>query len=346
VIRDFIGNQAPVKALERIIEQDRVPQTMLFYGSEGVGKATLARRFAAALIGGGGKIEQDDLSLPENQESLAERLKLPAEKRSEDPLVFSSHPDFLTFPPDGPLRQISIQQVRLLKRRAAFLPLKGSRRVFLIDHLDRANENAANSLLKTLEEPPGHLVLIATAENVFDLLPTIRSRSIQFHLAPLSREEMEDYARARDLDQPERRVAIANGSPGMAVSLDLEAYDRRRAAMIGLLGAATRLTKFSAWTPYAEKIAYERTEKLDSYLIVLYGLLEDLVLLQAGQDQIRNADVRNELVPLAGQVPFEWLRAAVRRVDEIMRLLRRNIQKSIALDAMVLELRDRAAANR
>jgi len=232
------GNAAATETLAQMIQQDRIPQTILLNGQEGVGKATLARRFAAELLGGKDKIEKDDLSLPDNTALIAEREKLPADKRSEDPLLFASHVDFVTFPPDGPLRQISIQQIRLLKERAQFGPLKGRRRVFLIDHLDRANEQAANSLLKILEEPPPYLILLATAENAYDLLPTIRSRSLMIAMSPLSASEMEAFVREKGLKDPKRRVALAGGSPGIAVSLDLDAYDKRRAAMIALLQSA------------------------------------------------------------------------------------------------------------
>src|SRR5262249_13180986 len=153
------------------------------------------------------------------------------------------------FAPDGPLRQISIQQTRLLKERAQFLPNQGKRRIFLIDHVDRANDQAANSLLKTLEEPPEHLILILTAENAYDLLPTIRSRAVPFQFAPLVPDEMHDFVRARGLDHPERRISLAAGSPGLAVSLDLEAHDKRRAAMLTLLQTAAGLTPFAAWIP-------------------------------------------------------------------------------------------------
>src|SRR5579862_4614713 len=229
---DFFGHAAVTAAIEQAIQQDRLAQTLLFSGPEGVGKATLARRLGARLLGHGDLIERDDLSLPENLEISAGRERWPAEKRNEDPLLFASHPDFVTFAPDGPLRQISIQQSRLLKERAPFLPHKGSRRIFLIDHVDRANDQAANSLLKTLEEPPEHLILILTAENAYDPLPTIRSRAVPFHLGRVSMEEMRAFVSARGLPDPERRIALAAGSPGLAISLDLEAYDERRAAML------------------------------------------------------------------------------------------------------------------
>ena len=336
---DFWGNPRATEALEQMLAQQRLAQTLLFAGREGVGKATLARRLGARLLGRGEQIERDDLSLPDNLETVAVREKWSADKRNDDPLLFATHADFVTFAPDGPLRQISIQQTRLLKERAQFLPHKGSRRIFLIDHVDRANEQAANSLLKTLEEPPDHLVLIMTAENAYDLLPTIRSRAVPFHFSPLSVEEMREFVRARGLDQPERRVALAAGSPGLAVSLDLEAYDKRRAAMLALLKVAAGAAPFGSWIPVSEALGRSRSEKLDLYLKALYGLLRDLLLLHEGASEIRNEDIRGDLEALARKVQFAWLRKAVERVDEIAQLIRRNIQKTIALDALIVELR-------
>jgi DNA polymerase-3 subunit delta' len=337
----FHGNPGVAAALGQMIRQSRIPQTILLAGPEGVGKATLARRFAAALLGAPDKIEQDDLSLEHNQAIVADREKWTSEKRADDPLLFASHPDFVTFPPDGPLRQISIQQMRLLKARAQFKPLRGAHRVFLIDHIDRANEQAANSLLKTLEEPPDQLVVFLTAENPYDLLPTIRSRSVPFQMAPLSPDQMRAFLRGRTVDDAARPLALSQGSPGLALSLDLDAYDKRRTSMLALLDAAARRTPFSAWVKHGESIAASKTEKLDYYLKVLYGLLEDLLALGAGAppEEIRNADIALRLAGLAAEVSFEWIQRAARRVDELAALLRRNIQKGIALDALVLELR-------
>ncbi len=339
----FWGNRQVTQALEQMLAQNRLAQTLLFSGPEGVGKATLARRLGARLLGHAELIERDDLSLAENLENVAAREKLAADKRNDDPLLFASHPDFETYAPDGPLRQITIPQTRLLKERSQFLPHRGSRRLFLIDHVDRANDQAANSLLKTLEEPPPHLILILTAENAYDLLPTIRSRAVPFQFAPLGPEEMRAFAAARGLERAERRIALAAGSPGVAASLDLDAYDRRRAAMLCLLKVAAGAAPFGAWMPVSETIGRGKSDKLEFYLKALYELLRDLLLLGEGVEEIRNQDIRRELEALAAVVQFAWIRRAVGRVDEIVQLLRRNIQKTIALDALIMELRGASA---
>ncbi len=339
MFENFWGNANIVSALSQMVGSGRLPQTLLFSGPEGVGKATLARRLAAALLHHAELIEQDDLSLPANLETIATREKLPADKRNADPLVFATHADFLTFPPDGPLRQISIEQSRLLKERAPYMPMHGARRVFLIDHIDRANDQAANSLLKTLEEPPPHLILIMTAENAYDLLPTIRSRAVPFHFAPLHEDEMRAFVASRNLDRPERRIALTNGSPGIAVSIDLEVYDKRRAAMLALVKVASGAAPFGAWMTYSEAIGRSKSEKLELYLKVLYDVLRDLLILHESAGAIRNQDIRRELEELAARLSFPWIRAAVRKTDEIAALVRRNIQKTIALDALIVHLR-------
>ncbi len=335
----FWGNLHVQAALEGMIEHERVAQTLLFAGLEGLGKATLARRFAARLLGGAELIEKDDLSLEANAALISAREKMPADKRNEDPLLFGSHPDFLTFPPEGPLRQIGIPQMRLLRERAQYKPLHGSRRVFLIDHADRANEQAANSLLKILEEPPDHLILILTAENLYDLLPTIRSRSLVLNFSPLTTEDMESFAKARDLDNAEHRIALSGGSPGIAASLDIEAYRKRRAAMLALLRTGAGAASWSAWLPVSEALGRSKSEKLEGHLKMLYDLLRDVTILREGGTAIRNVDLRAELAQLAARVSRRWVITAVKAVDEIAGLIRRNIQKSIAFDGMLIEMR-------
>jgi DNA polymerase III subunit delta' len=150
---------------------------------------------------------------------------------------------------------------------------------------------------------------------------------------------MEIFAASRGLEDAERRIQLAAGSPGIAVSLDLDAYDQRRAAMLTLLQVAAGRAPFAEWVKHAENLAPRKQEKLELFLGVLYLLLQDLLELAQGASEIRNADLRRELEPLSQAVSFDWIRAAVKKADELSELVRRNIQKSLALDALVVQLR-------
>ena len=109
--------------------------------------------------------------------------------------------------------------------------------------------------------------------------------------------------------------------------------------MLSLLKVAAGAAPFASWMPVSESIGRGRSEKLELYLKALYDLLRDLLLLGQGVPEIRNQDIRRELEPLAAAVQFDWIRRAVTKVDEIIELLRRNIQRTIALDALIVDLR-------
>jgi DNA polymerase-3 subunit delta' len=156
-------------------------------------------------------------------------------------------------------------------------------------------------------------------------------------MSPLSSKEMALFMRDRGLKDTERRIALSGGSPGIAACLDLDVYDKRRSAMISLLQAASGVQSFAAWAKVSESLG--RTDKLEHHLNVLYTLLEDVLYLQNGRPDIRNADVRKDLEQIAASASFDWVRSATQKVDELVEFLRRNIQKSIALDALVAELR-------
>ena len=355
----FLGNAAVATAVRQMLAESRLPQTLLFSGPEGVGKATLARLIAAALNCKRGssadpcgecpscrRILASDLSLPEYQRLFEERARTSPEKRRESPLVISTHPDFLTFPPDGPLSQISIEQVRKLKEYAQFGPAEGRRRLFLVDHADRIDLPAANSLLKTLEEPPGYLTLVLTAENAYDLLPTIRSRCVPFYFAPLGAIEMDRFLSAREEIPSSDRARLrawAKGSPGRALAIDAAAYQKRREAMLALLGAAAG-APFGELIRHTEAIARSKQEKLELQLDTLYDLLRDLLHLIQGAPStpLANEDIRGELAALASQVDFRWLEDALAQADELDHLARRNIQKQIALEAFAIASREAA----
>jgi len=355
----FIGNQRVAATLRRMVAEQRLPQTLLFAGPRGVGKATLARHLAAAMncptsrsgepcgeCSNCRRTLKADLSSEAFQKLFEERLKMPAAKRLENPLIVATHPDFLTFPPDGPLQMITIEQARRLREAARFGPSEGTRRVFLVDQADRANEEAANSLLKTLEEPADSLTVILTASNPYELLPTIRSRSIPFYFGSLTQSEMQQFFDTRpELDQRERErlAAWSDGSPGKALSLDAEEYTERRGTMLAILRTALGSGSFVELLAHTENVGRKRQHKFDLLVDSAQGLLQDLVHLKVGTQGLINEDLREELEPMAARVTFDWVEKAAAELDELVRLERRNIQKQVALESLAISLRQTVA---
>jgi MoxR-like ATPase len=277
VFPELIGQEAMVRTLRNAFASGRIAQAYMLTGVRGVGKTTTARLIARAL-----NYEAPGASGP--------TLDMAADGVHCRAILESRHLDVVEM---DAASHTGIDDIRELIDSAHYKPNTARYKVYIIDEVHMLSKQAFNGLLKTLEEPPDHLILIMTAENAYDLLPTIRSRAVPFYFAPLEAEEMRAFVRARALDQPERRIALAAGSPGIAMSLDLEAYDKRRAAMLALLKVAAGVAPFATWVPVGEAIGRSKSEKLELYLKVLYGLLRDILLL--GHEP---TDSVNEVLPL------------------------------------------------
>ena len=354
----FFGNRGIADSLFRMAAENRLPQTLLFAGPAGIGKATLARLLAAGINCDRGpalpcgecsaclRMLAADLFRGEYRKQLEERVKMPAAKRADSPLIVSTHPDFLIFPPDGPLRMIQIEQARRLRQAARFNPSEGRRRVFVIDGADRANPEASNALLKTLEEPAPALTIILLAENPYELLPTIRSRSIPFYFAPLAAEEIERFLETRDeipVNERARAAAWSGGSPGRAAALDIEEFVRRREAMLTLLQVSLGAAEFARLAGEMESFARTSAANLNPAAEMLYSLLRDLLRIKLGAGGAMHGDIRADLEPLAARATFAWVERARAQTAKLEALQRRNIQKQIALEALALDLRSATA---
>lgn len=339
-----------------MVAERRLPQTLLFAGPKGVGKATLARHLAAGINCSAGpgrpcgdcsaceRILAADLSRDEYLSMLADRRKLPASKREKDPLAIATHPDFLLFPPDGPSRIFSIHQARFLRSQAQNMPLEGRRRVFVIKRADRANEHAANALLKTLEEPASNLTIILTSENPYQLLPTIRSRAIPFYFAGLAPNEMGAFLQTRE-DVPaasrQQVSAWSRGSPGVAIAIDVEEFRRRRDAMLALVRVVLSEGGFARLSGEMEAIARRQTEGIDRLAWMVSSLLRDLLRIHLNvKEDLTHIDIASELAELAPSTSFACTERALERLGELERLQQTNIQKQIALEAYALSLQD------
>jgi DNA polymerase III subunit delta' len=359
---EFLGNERLVAALRGALRSQRVPHALLFTGPRGVGKYTLARMFAQAA-----NCERlpDDfcgecetckrislLAEPQKliEQGLAERGEsADAATVERIPLILQSHPDVWAVVPD-PVRlktpvarpMMRIGQLRAVQRAAYFQPM-GRRRVFILDGAETMNWNVANVFLKILEEPPGSATLILTAPSPHMLLPTIVSRCLQFHFAPLPEIEVEKILREKTDRKPaDRKLAaqLAEGSPGLAMEMDVEQTVQRHRDALRILDRTARSEGFAQLFADTNVLAKDRDSSFEDHLQVFYSLLGDLLELTSGakQPDLRNPHLSKELQTLSKLVASSWVMHAIAGFDELHTGVRRNLNRQLGLDALAASL--------
>ena len=283
-----------------------------------------------------GQLEDLDARCAEATEA---REGLKETEKKETRLFIQTHPDVLVIPPDPPQMMIKVDQVRRVIENIYFRPTEGRERVFIFSDSGFMKE-AANSLLKVLEEPPDFATIFLLAESAGELLATIRSRSMVLGLRCLSLAEIEQYlAKHRPEWKPQQRALVArlsDGAVGRARNFDLEAYSAARNHALMILRTALHTGEHSELFKITEtyRAGAEGRAKIELLLRCLYSLLQDLLFLQSKSPTlVRNTDLQTELSKLAEAADFEWLSSAADRLAEVERGLRRNLLRSLSLDA-------------
>ena len=362
--RAFLGNPETVRQLQESVAASRLPHAILLTGPRGAGKYSLALALAQTL-------NCTDLQtfngLPDacdachNCTRIAASLDLDARiaeaveareelrdvDRKETRVLVQTHPDVMILPPDPPQNLVKLGQVRSLIQNIQRSPGEGRRKVYIIPKSAFMSE-AANALLKVLEEPPEYAHLLLLAENPSDLLPTIRSRTGKMRLQALPESQMEALLLERHPDwQPERRTLVARlseGAVGRALSFDTERYLGSRKDSLLLLRTAVAEPDHSALFRMTEtyRTGADGQQKTQDLLRAMYTLLEDIMLLQAAQlNMARNIDILPELRRMAGGVSLDWVERAARNLADVESGMRRNLLRSLSLDALAAHMQPR-----
>jgi len=250
----------------------------------------------------------------------------------------------LVIPPDPPQMMIKVDQVRRVIGTIYYRPAEGRERVYIFTDSAFMKE-AANSLLKVLEEPPEFATIFLLTENPGELLPTIRSRAMVFALATLTAEEIErDLAEHRPEWKPAQRALVARlsqGAVGRARGFDLAGYIVARDHALTILNSSLRVGEHSELFKVTESYrpGAEGREKTELLIRTLYSLLRDLVFLDSGAPElVRNTDIASDLKRLAESADFEWIATASDRLADVERGMRRNLLRSLSLDAFAAAL--------
>src|SRR5208337_2557724 len=255
---DFVGNPETIHRLREMLARKRLPHAVILSGAHGSGKYTLALMLARAM----NCLERPTVDgLPDfcgrcsNCTRIAQAVDLDARfaeavearenlrdtDKKETRLFVQTHPDVLIIPPDPPQLMIKVDQVRHVIDTIYYRPGEARERVYIFTSSAFMKE-AANSLLKVLEEPPGFATIFLLTENPGELLPTIRSRSMVLTLGALAVEELESYlAQHRPEWKPQQRALVARlseGALGRARSFDVDAYVAARGNALTILNSA------------------------------------------------------------------------------------------------------------
>ncbi|MCU1286667.1 MAG: polymerase delta prime subunit [Acidobacteriales bacterium] len=358
---DFHGNQSIIHQLREMLARDRFPHAVILAGPEGAGKYTLAQMLAKAMnclspVTSDGLpdycghcanctriAEADDLNA-RFAEAVEARENMREADKKDTRIFVQSHPEVLAIPPDPPQMLIKLGQVRRVIETIYYKPAEARRRVYIFTDSAFMKE-AANSLLKILEEPPDFATIFILTTNSGELLPTIRSRCISFTLGALPTIDIERFLAEQraewNVRQRQLVARLSGGAIGKALSFDLPSYTAGRADALLILQSAVQSDDHTPLFRVTEtyRAGAEGKDKTDQLIRATYSLLEDLLFIKSESPElVRNTDVLPELKKLAAQVEFEWIAQASQKLGQLESGMRRNLLRSLSLDSFATAL--------
>lgn len=320
---DVRGHAEIIRRLRRLVPAGRVPHALLFSGAAGVGKRRTARVLARTLLcaaGGDAPCGRCDACRT---------------------MAAGVHPDYFEVAPEvrgKSAAMIRTDAVRDILVAASAAPVAAERRVILVDGAERMNAQAANRLLKTLEEPLGEILFILVTSAYDAILPTIRSRAVRVAFGTLPAADIEAALRARGVHDAAAIAALADGSLGRAYDLAAAGLGGRDDAL-ALLAALPTLRVEDIWT-YAESFgklsSEERAARLDFFRM---GLRDLLVLTEDGAAPLFHTDRRDDLAMLLPQMTRPCLFALLRLAEELGHRLGTNANPALQAEAFLLRAR-------
>jgi DNA polymerase-3 subunit delta' len=320
--KDVLGHSKPIALLQRAIRNEKVVNSYLFIGSEGIGKKYVALQFAKAL------------NCLEGEAEKGEACDHCSSCKKTD---HAAHPDVLVMEPEG--QNIKVDQVRQLQRDLAYRPYEGKRRVCILTAADRMAPNMSNILLKTLEEPPLHTVIVLLANNSRSILPTILSRCqpVRFNSLPVSLVS-KWLTEGRGFEETEAHLlaSLSEGSPGKALEIQEEIRQIPREELlkdwVGLKSIS--FERIGGWVGSLPS----QRENLLLILEVAKTLLRDLVMVKIlkKRPMLIHSDLLQVMVPMAMNWSLTSLLKRMEILHQTTLAIRANANMSLALEAMML----------
>jgi DNA polymerase III subunit delta' len=322
---EIVGHEQIVEVFRRSVRSGKTPHSYIFEGIPGCGRRKTALALIQALFCTA--VAGDACGVCPSCRKIAG----------------GNHGDIHLVEPLPDKRDISIEQLRELQRELSLRPYEAPRKACILEPAERMSVNAANSLLKTLEEPPGNALIILLTENADMLLPTIRSRCQLIRFSPLSTENVRLLLERNGVaaDAADLLAPLSEGSMQRAGELDNETLAARREKLITHL-ATLDLGRISTVFDTAEELAGNRDETLAS-LDLLLSFARDTVYLNAGCPEITNTAIRPALEAFAARFTLERALQMLGDIMETRRAVQRNANNKLALDCLFMKMAEAIA---
>jgi DNA polymerase-3 subunit delta' len=321
---NLVGHEWAVDMLKKHVAHDTTRHAYLFAGPPGLGRRTLALRFAQAL----------------NCQTPVEAGIPCGQCRDCKQIAAMQHADLTVVQAEAEGGTLKVDQIRESRRTLVLKPYQSKYRVALFLRFQEANDNAANALLKTLEEAPSYAVLILTADNPEQLLPTIVSRCEVIRLRPLRVEEVQRELESRGLETGRAKLLahISGGRFGYALRLldDDSLLGRREERLNDLqsLISASRVEKFA----YADKLSRDK-ESMRQAILIWLSYWRDVMLRAAhAETPLTNVDRNVEIEDLAQRLDLSVARRVVSGLEDMLEKMERNVNSRLLAEVLLLDL--------
>jgi DNA polymerase-3 subunit delta' len=311
--KDVAGNVRIKRLLKLALERGRVPNSLIFAGPEGVGKTDMALTLAKAL---------------NCQAMTTDSCDACPSCRTIDN---GAHPDVMALTAE--IRDVKIEQIRLLKHMAYLRPMTGRRRVFIIEEAENLNEPSSNSLLKVLEEPPSFTHIILVTPSPFRLFPTIRSRCQTVTFAAIGREEIEEILLERAFSPEQARILalLVGGNLERALELDWDEVRSLKEEAWGLFEAIASPDRSSQFLERFGAVPKAVQEEFGGVMEVFSSFARDILLLRLGGDAalLLNPDFEGRLREAASSWSVPQVLGVLAELDVLLVELAGNLNKGL-----------------
>ena len=333
--QNIIGHQSTIASLQTAVARQRLAHAYLFHGEASIGKRATAVCFAQAL----------NCERPPSDHGL----DACGSCRSCQQIEARTHPDYFVIEPDSEpaTPQIKIEQVREIEQQIMYRPLVGERKICLIDEADRMTLGAANALLKTLEEPPGHSFFILVTSRPAALPVTIRSRCQSLRFATPARTDVEAaLILKREMPPADARFLgmISEGRIGEALSTDLKSVRAQQQELLELVSPAS-LRSVTTILTSAESLA--KADRAAEMLSWLARWIRDLIIIQIGgdRDQLFYWESLPTLEAYARQANTDLLLDVLQDIEKTEQQATRHLNLHMALENILIRLREAVVAS-